>query len=433
MRDPSPTLPGAAGPPGVGELAVVAIGIVALAVAMGIGRFAFTPLLPLMLRDGSITPAAGAEWAAANYAGYLVGALTAGRLGRQPRRGLMLALAGIVLTTLAAAAAPAAGPSGPSTGRWIAHYGGAALRFAAGIFSAWALVCASAWCLGELARRGAARLGAWIFTGVGIGITVAGVLAWWGGRQSAAALWLQMGLLAALGVAGVGRALRTAGRMAEGNAAPASRWPPAPAPSSPAAPVPAAATGRTALVGCYGAMGFGYIVPATFLPAMAREQVADPLVFGLTWPLFGLAAAGSVAVAARWLAAWPRRRVWAVAQATMALGTALPLVDLAHPSLALLAASALFVGGTFMVATMAGLQLAREQEPAQPAALLARMTAAFATGQIAGPLLVRLIAPAGLDHRAALTATLALATLTLMASAAWLWRGAPVPAERGPA
>jgi hypothetical protein len=117
----------------------------------------------------------------------------------------------------------------------------------------------------------------------------------------------------------------------------------------------------------------------------------------------------------------------------MALGTALPLVDLAHPSLAVLAASALFVGGTFMVATMAGLQLAREQAPAQPAALLARMTAAFAAGQIAGPLLVRLLAPAGLDHRAALTATLALATLTLMASAAWLWRGAPVPAERGPA
>jgi hypothetical protein len=35
------------------------VGIVALAIAMGIGRFAFTPLLPLMLRDGTIdTPPA---------------------------------------------------------------------------------------------------------------------------------------------------------------------------------------------------------------------------------------------------------------------------------------------------------------------------------------------------------------------------------------
>jgi len=58
-------------------LTVVVIGVLALAIAMGIGRFAFTPLLPLMLRDGSLESASGAEWAAANYLGYLVGALTA--------------------------------------------------------------------------------------------------------------------------------------------------------------------------------------------------------------------------------------------------------------------------------------------------------------------------------------------------------------------
>ena len=69
-----------------------------------------------------------------------------------------------------------------------------------------------------------------------------------------------------------------------------------------------------AIVLCYGTFGFGYIIQATFLPAMARQQVSDPRVFGLTWPLFGLAAAVSVAGAARWLAAWPRRRVWALAQ-----------------------------------------------------------------------------------------------------------------------
>jgi hypothetical protein len=58
---------------------VVSGGVVALAVAMGIGRFAFTPLLPLMLRDGTLDAAGAAEWAAANYIGYLIGALTAGR------------------------------------------------------------------------------------------------------------------------------------------------------------------------------------------------------------------------------------------------------------------------------------------------------------------------------------------------------------------
>jgi hypothetical protein len=66
---------------------VIATGVVALAVAMGIGRFAPTPLMPLMIRDGSINAATGAEWAAANYAGYLIGALTASRFSSDPRRG----------------------------------------------------------------------------------------------------------------------------------------------------------------------------------------------------------------------------------------------------------------------------------------------------------------------------------------------------------
>ena len=173
---------------------------------------------------------------------------------------------------------------------------------------------------------------------------------------------------------------------------------------------------------CYGTFGFGYIVPATFLPAMAQQLVADPLVFGLTWPLFGLAAALSVAAAARWLANWPRRRVWALAQAIMAIGTALPLVG---GALWTLAASAVLVGGTFMVATMAGLQLARDRVPANPTPLLARMTAAFAAGQIAGPLLVRALGPGSWAGWDALSWASALSTMLLLLTAAWLWRAIP--------
>jgi predicted MFS family arabinose efflux permease len=174
------------------------------------------------------------------------------------------------------------------------------------------------------------------------------------------------------------------------------------------------------LVLCYGTFGFGYIVPATFLPAMAREQVSDPLVFGLTWPIFGLAAALSVGASARLLSDWPRRRVWSLAQGTMALGTALPL---ATRSLWALAVSAVFVGGTFMVATMAGLQLARERCPRNPTPLLARMTVAFAAGQIAGPLVVRLLSPGRLAGWDAVALTNAAATVLLGVTAVWLWHG----------
>ena len=379
---------------------VVGGGIVALPAAMGVGRFAFTPLMPLMMRDGTLGAAAGAEWAAANYGGYLAGALTASWFSGDPRRGVQLSLVGVALTTLAAA--------------WIGGETpallGTALRAAAGVFSAWALVCASGWCLAELARRHVPQLGAWIYTGVGLGIALAGALAWLGGRQPASRLWLELGLIAAAGAVFVWLGLGGRGG--------------APAPTA-AHPSPEVAPGRRhghlGLVLCYGTFGFGYIVPATFLPAMARRLVPDPLVFGLTWPLFGLAAALSVAIAARWLSEWPRRRVWALAQGAMALGTALPL---ATRALWALAASAVLVGGTFMVATMAGLQLAREQLPGNPTPLLARMTVAFAAGQIAGPLLVRLLGPgswAGLD---ALAWANAASTVLLAFTSAWLWRGA---------
>jgi hypothetical protein len=67
--------------PTLSVTAACVMAAVALAVAIGIGRFAFTPLLPLMVRDGSLAQRAGAWLAASNYLGYLAGALTASRLG----------------------------------------------------------------------------------------------------------------------------------------------------------------------------------------------------------------------------------------------------------------------------------------------------------------------------------------------------------------
>ncbi len=398
MTSPASLSPARGGPvsppaPSSASWPVVGSGVVALAVAMGIGRFAFTPLMPLMLRDGTLTAATGAEWAAANYAGYFLGALTASRFSRNPRRGLLLSLLGVAVTTLAMAGAGGA-----------PDLVGAGLRALAGVFSAWCLVCASGWCLAELARRRVPQRGAWIFTGVGLGIALAGALAWLGGRFPADRLWVALGALAASGTVLVlvlsrGQGAPPAGPVARG------------ATASARAPRP----GTLALVLCYGAFGFGYIVPATFLPAMARALTPDPLVFGLAWPLFGLAAALSVAAVAGLLPGLSRLRLWALAQGIMALGTALPLLV---PTLWAVAASAILVGGTFMVATMAGLQLAREARPDDPTPLLSRMTAAFAAGQILGPLLVRVLGGGG----PALDLTGALATLVLVLTALWLWR-----------
>src|SRR3954447_22985771 len=78
-------------------------GLLSLAVAMGIGRFAFTPMLPLMLQDGELDVGAGGWIAAANYAGYLLGALCASRTGWTPVRLAATALLATVVLTAAMA------------------------------------------------------------------------------------------------------------------------------------------------------------------------------------------------------------------------------------------------------------------------------------------------------------------------------------------
>jgi predicted MFS family arabinose efflux permease len=139
------------------------------------------------------------------------------------------------------------------------------------------------------------------------------------------------------------------------------------------------------LVGCYGVFGFGYIVPATFIPATARTLVSDPLVFGWAWPVFGIAAAVSTILVTTLFRSTTPRKVAAASLLVMAVGVAAPAID---KRLGALLASALCVGGTFMVMTMAGVQEARRISTGDPTKLISALTAAFAVGQLAGPILV---------------------------------------------
>ncbi len=141
-------------------------GLLSLSVAMGFGRFSFTPMLPLMIGDGQADIASGGWIAAANYVGYLLGALTASPLARHPLRMARLAL-GLTVLTLAAMALP------------LGPWGWAAVRTLAGAASAWAFVATSIWCLGALAQRapapGTSGWSSGFYAGVGIGIMLTGL------------------------------------------------------------------------------------------------------------------------------------------------------------------------------------------------------------------------------------------------------------------
>ena len=84
---------------GRAALLVCMAAVISLAVAMGIGRFAFTPLFPLMVRDGLLDSEAGAQLASSNYLGYLVGAMLASRLRLKAESLLALGQLGTVAAT----------------------------------------------------------------------------------------------------------------------------------------------------------------------------------------------------------------------------------------------------------------------------------------------------------------------------------------------
>jgi MFS family permease len=230
-----------------------------------------------------------------------------------------------------------------------------------------------------------------VFAGVGGGIAMSGLfcLAFLQAGWSSAHAWVAMGIVALVLTLMAWPAYAAASPAASAAQAPPPSW---------------KSRDATRLVWCYGSFGFGYIIPATFLPAMAREVIPDPAVFGWAWPVFGFAAAVS-ALLAGWLSArLSYRSIWRAGQLVMAAGVIAPVL---WEGIGGILVSALCVGGTFVVTTMTGLQEARRVAGAAASGLMAAMTAAFALGQILGPLLVSATAGNALAMDAVLVFTAA--------------------------
>ncbi|GAB3554219.1 YbfB/YjiJ family MFS transporter [Noviherbaspirillum agri] len=336
-------------------------GLAALAVAMGIGRFAFTPVLPMMLQDAGLSIVSGGLLASGNYLGYLIGGLSAMVVRIQPERAIRGSLLVIGIVTLAMGATL-------PFGAWLA------LRLVAGIASAWVLISVSAWCLGALAVYQRPFLNSLVFAGVGTGIATAGLLCILliDMAASSSAAWTALGVLS-LAVCAVVWRMFTPHAAQGGPGAPAKgerhRW----------------NVQSVRLVFCYGVFGFGYIIPATFLPVMAKAALQGSSLFAWSWPVFGLAAALSTLAVAMLVQRMGNRRLWVICHFIMAAGIILPVVA---PGLPAIFAAAVGVGGTFMVITLAALQEAKRVAGRDATVMMAAMTSSFATGQIIGPLTV---------------------------------------------
>ena len=363
-------------------------GLIALASGMGLGRFLYTPVLPMMVEGAGLSPSRAGLIASANFAGYLAGALAASLPGMSPRAWSWL-VAGLAASAATTAAMAVTGGFWP----WVL------LRFAGGWASAFILIFTAALVVSRLRAAGSV-LSTLHFAGVGAGIAISALIsapliaagdAW---RQ----VWLTGGGLSALALVAV---LALVPRRA-------------PDASVAAREMRARPGGLWRLVLAYGCFGFGYVITATFIVAMLREGPGGREAETVVWLIVGLTAAPSVVVWTRIGARIGAIRAYQAAMLIEAAGVGLSALSTGTIALALAAAA---LGGTFVGLTAVGLQEAARRAGGDGRAMMALMTASFGLGQMIGPALAGWMR----DLTGSFAAPSLIAALVLVAGGLLVW------------
>ena len=338
---------------------VTLAGLCASLVGIGLARFAYTPLLPVLITEGWFPASQAAYLGAANLAGYLGGALCARPLAR--RGGAPRVLRGMMALVTVAFFACAL----PLSFAWFFLW-----RFAAGVAGGALMVLAAPTVLPHVppARRGLA--GGAIFTGVGLGIMASGTVV---------PLLLQAGLVETWCGLGVLSLLLTA--LAWGGW-PAAETPPPPSGAPRRAP---AAVPLLALYVAYALNATGLVPHMVFLVDFVARGLGRGIHAGARyWVLFGLGAVVGPLLAgalADRIGFGPALRLALVIQAA---AVALPTVT-ADPLW--LAASSLVVGAAVPGVVPLVLGRVHELVPGDAEGQRAAWsvtTMAFALGQAAG-------------------------------------------------
>ena len=143
---------------------VIVAGICALILTVGLARFAYTPMLPIMREQAGLTHWAAGWLATVNYAGYMAGTLLAASINDLGRKYLIYRC-GLLIAVVSTAAMGWT----DSVPVW------SVLRFVAGFSSTAGLLLASGLVLNWLIRQGHRPQLGLHFVGLGLGIAVSGV------------------------------------------------------------------------------------------------------------------------------------------------------------------------------------------------------------------------------------------------------------------
>jgi MFS family permease len=347
-------------------------GTLGLSVAMGLGRFFYTPALPLMVAALHWSSQPGAWIATLNYVGYFIGTLVIARDWVQPNR-LVYRLS-LIVSTLGLAAV-ALTPN-------LIWQGG--IRTIAGIASGLIFVCVTQRIPANSRKP---HDGGITYGGVGFGILVSGAIVLAAGSF---ADWRQLWLICAA-VSAVFSAIAwnwpIPARIPKKNTiAEAAHPTDSTSDHSPAqtAPTPFDANRRRSMAiisAGYFFQGGGYIIIGTYLVVLAGPVFGDTAAAS-TWLVAGLATAPSPLM---W--SFIANRIGTVKALTICYSLQVfgaLLAVFGTTPIVLFIAAALF-GSTFIGAVMMTIGIGTQMGVANASA---KLTSWYSIGQIAGPALV---------------------------------------------
>lgn len=350
----------------VTRLKVLSAGIFSLILVLGVARFAYTPLLPLMQQQAGLGVAEAGWLAAINYAGYLSGALIASRISslalkdRLYRIGMVLAIVSTLVMGLST-----------NVVVW------AISRYVAGLTSAAGMLLGTGLIMNWLIRHNhRSELGIH-FAGIGLGIAgCAGAVMlftpWLDWREQ----WFAFTALGCLLLV------------------PALRWLPPPdttgltSTGQKLQDKPPSALYLQVFMAAYFCAGFGYVVSVTFIVAIVNQ-------------LPGLAGWGNLVFLAIGIGAAPACISWdfiarrigdlnalILAAVLQIAGILLPVMV---PGLWAAMLGALLFGGTFIGMVSLVLSMAGRYYPGMPAKMMGKMTLSYGVAQIIGPAITGMI------------------------------------------
>lgn len=354
---------------------VISGGILLLVIAMGISRFAFTPILPFMRQDVGLSFKEGSYLASSNYIGYFIGALWAGFMYDRRKYILLFSLLLNVVSVLL-------------MGMLDAFIVWLVLRLVAGITGGLIFVLTSSIIMDYLAQRQLSKWAGYLFSGIGLGIAISGLcvpyfvshIHWqgaWIGLAVISALFLGCILILwrEIEVPDLIRVQKTTETKLTTGFMP---W----------------------LIAAYGLEGLGYIITGTFLVDIVHHIPSLADYAGYSWVVVGLAAVPSAPVWTMLLEKCSAIMLLVVAYILQIVGILLPVLSQTVPSVLV---SAFLFGLTFVGIVTLTTSYARQQYPKQSGVVVSMLTSFYAFGQIIGPLIAGQLVAIYDDQLVALT------------------------------